>query len=187
MGNERSASDRPKLFLSVRMLVGLAWLWFLAAMVFLTDPGCDFRVFLLVGFSGFFIGIMWLVMTILNRSLIFGTVPKRWLSVPLAGILAQLFLVTDWGITLRVRSCEGQLNSYVASVPAGTDDQTPRWIGLFRIEETVEHDGAVYLYTGHPFIDRAGVAYIPPGTKLAGGIRADRRLHGDWYSFIWKF
>jgi len=85
------------------------------------------------------------------------------------------------------RISEESLQSYVASVPAGAlPDRTRRWVGLFRVEETEEYGGAIYLYTSHGFLDRHGIAFLPPGTTPAPRMSV-RHLFGPWYNFTWRF
>ena len=109
------------------------------------------------------------------------------MAVPTAGALGFALAVTDWGLALRVALCEGTLCSYVDGVlPGAKPDRTPRWVGLFRVEETQEYGGAVYLYTSRSFLNRHGVAYIPPGGNPAPRIGV-HHLYGSWYSFVWRF
>src|SRR5262249_46520297 len=112
---------------------------------------------------------------------------RRWLTVPLVGALGVLIILkAEWILMAQVKLSEGRLRSYVASVAPGTIDQTSRWVGLIRIEETEGYEGAVYLYTGTIFLNRVGVAYMPEGTQPAGRIRVDH-LYGPWYWFEWRF
>jgi hypothetical protein len=95
--------------------------------------------------------------------------------------------VTDLGLTLRVALCEAALRDYAAKVSAeGVRDEPPRWVGLFQVEEATVFDRGVYLYTSWSFLNRHGVAHLPPGSKPAPRTSL-RHLYGSWYSFEWRF
>jgi hypothetical protein len=110
----------------------------------------------------------------LNWAILWKSARKRWLSVPLAGALGLVFVINSHWLLM------------MGGIAPGTDDRKPRWVGLMRVQETEECEGGVYLYTGNEFLDRVGVAYLPPGTQPAGRIRVDH-LYGPWYSFVWHF
>src|SRR6266550_5211472 len=117
-----------------RPVVAAAWLWLLAGLPFFTNAACNFEALVLLGGTGLLIGIAWLIVT-------FSWSPPlrswSWLSVPFAGLVGVLLLVTDWGFALRVVLSEDALSHYVASVPPGEkSDRTPRRVGLFWVDET---------------------------------------------------
>jgi hypothetical protein len=81
------------------------------------------------------------------------------------------------------------LEDYARSVPPGTSESMhdPRWVGLFLVDGTEEHQGAVVLYTSHSWINRHGVMYDPSGAQRPPKFRNVAPLVGDWYRFEWKF
>jgi hypothetical protein len=179
-------SSRWFTFVEIVLTVA-AWGWLVAALPFLSDAACNTFVELGLLASGALIGLAWVVLTALRLSLLPGSFRWQWLSVPLAGILGFALLVTDWDLAVRVALSESALRRHVESVPPDApSDETQRWIGLFHVEETEEYDGAVYLFTCQSFINRHGVAYIPPGSKVAPRMRVSH-LYGSWYSFEWRF
>jgi hypothetical protein len=61
-------------------------------------------------------------------------------------------------------------------------------VGLFQIDRLDKSPGAFALYTSdYGLFDRAGVAYVPPGSQPPSGVRIIHHLYGDWYRFWWKF
>jgi hypothetical protein len=162
-------------------------LWLLAAVPFLTNPG-DLAP-LLFAAAGLLIGLAWLCVLLIPPHL-----PRsageacRWASVPLAGLLG-LAAVSGPGLMLRVALCERQLTAYVAGVPPGTGGiHPPKRVGLFSVDETEEYQGIVLLYTDSGFLDRFGVAYVPPGKGPPQVFKVRfSHLYGPWYRFRWKF
>jgi hypothetical protein len=178
---------RPGLPMALRLFVVLAWLWFLLAIPFVTDAACRFDAFLLLAWSGGLIGFVWLVVTLVYPALLKRPTRLRWLSVPLAGLLVVVLMVTGWGLLVRVFLCEGSLQDSVANVPANSEaDWSPRRVGLFWVEDVKEYDGGVYLFTTQSFVSRHGVAHIPDGIQVAPRVSV-RHLYGSWYSFEWRF
>jgi hypothetical protein len=60
-------------------------------------------------------------------------------------------------------------------------------VGLFLVEGIEEFQGAIFLYTSNGFINRYGIAYVPPGTELPPRRFLIKNLSGNWYSFGWRF
>jgi hypothetical protein len=61
-------------------------------------------------------------------------------------------------------------------------------VGLFLVDGTENRGGAVFLYTSTGWLNRHGVACIPPGLESRYFER--RRtwpLLGPWHTFEWKF
>jgi hypothetical protein len=103
------------------------------------------------------------------------------------GVLGCALLVTDRGLALRVVLSEAALSEYAgAVVAAGVTDGRPGRVGLFWVDEVSVYDGGVYFYTTWSFLNRHGVAYLPPGTAPAPRISV-QQLYGPWYSFEWRF
>jgi hypothetical protein len=173
-----------RLPLSAWLLVCAGWVWFLFAVVYFTDAACSFTAFLAVASSGVFLGFLWMSFSTLVPRLLRRYV---WLSVPFAGALAAGLALTDWGLTLRVALCEAELADYVAKVSAGgLPENAPGRVGLFHVDEVTTYDGGVYFYTSRSFLNRHGVAHLPPGAKSAPRTSVSH-LCGRWYSFEWHF
>jgi hypothetical protein len=173
---------------SVISIIAAAWLWFLAALPFFTDAACDFFVFFVLGFAGVLIGISWLTLTSALPRLRRPPTLWWWLSVPMVGILACVLLASDWPFALRVALSERALQRHVDAFPRDTPpDRVPRWVGLLHVNETEESDGAVFIYTSTSYLNRHGVAHIPPGSNPMLKIVRRQHLYGDWYKFEWKF
>lgn len=171
---------------TVWLVVALAWLWLFGVVVH-SSGNSDFNLFTFLCLAGFLLAIVWIIISSLNWANLWKSARKRWLSVPLAGALGLVFIISsDWLLMARVKLCEDRLSSYVAGIAPGTDDRQTRWVGLMRVQETKECEGGVYLYTGNEFLDRVGLAYLPPGARPAGRIRV-QHLYGPWYSFVWHF
>ena len=112
MGNEMSGP----VLVPACIPIGLTWLWFTLAMICLTDAACFFTTFLALLGSGTAIGFVWVIVTLLCHRL--RTKPSGlWFSIPLAGALAAVLVVTSAGLALRVYLCDGALGEFVASVP----------------------------------------------------------------------
>ena len=110
-----------------------------------------------------------------------------WFSVPFAGALAIGLALTDWGLMLRVALCEAELADYAATVSAeGLPADLPGRVGLFHVDWVTTYDGGVYFYTATSFLNRHGVAHLPPGSKPAPRTFV-RHLYGRWYRFDWLF
>jgi hypothetical protein len=171
---------------AVWVIVGFAWLWFVVAVESFTGAGYYFPILVLLFYGGVTIGVVWVIMSFKNWTILWKSARKRWLSVPLVGVLGFVLAVTQWGFMARTKVSEDRLRTYVEAVRPGTSQRAPQWVGLFRVEETEEYEGAVYLYTGHAFINRVGLAYMPPGAQPPEGIGV-KHLFDDWYTFEWRF
>jgi hypothetical protein len=183
----RNAADRPEPLFSPRLIAAFAWLWLIAGIPFLTDAACNFMLELLLGVSGYTIGVVWVIFSWQRPALLLRPVRAWWLSVPVCGALGLTLLITDWDLALRVALCEDSLGEFVANVqPGAATDLTPHWVGLFYVEQVQEYQGGVYLFTSRSFLNRHGVAHIPPGVGVAPRMRVDH-LYGPWYNFEWRF
>lgn len=175
---------------SYAMLLALmAWLWFLAALPFLTDAACQIFVAAILAILWMILAFTWLCGLFMARSLLRSSSAwKWWLSAGLAGLLGLLMAFTDVGFIARVALSDRALSAYVAAVPAGTENTThsPRLVGLFLVDGTQESDGVVLLYTSTDFLDRHGIAYVPKGVIPPSHLSM-KHLFGQWYSFWWHF
>ena len=171
----------------VRVIVVVSWIWLAAAVPFFSDAGISFGLWLLFAGSGVLLAFAWLNLSIFESGLWQSSTRWWWGSVPIAIALGLFLQITDRDLDLRVSLCEGSLEKYVAGMPVGNSrDRTSRWVGLFHVEETEQFEGAVYLYTTQGFLDRHGIAFIPPGVQAVGRKRV-QHLHGSWYQFTWHF
>jgi hypothetical protein len=169
------------------LLVAFTWLCLLLAVLFLSEPAHNFVAMLFLGASGLVIGTTWLIFTVVKPQLLSSTSRRWWLTVPLAGGLGVVLLITNWGLALRIALCESTLHNHIAGLSAGSNVQRrPERIGLFRFEEVEEYQGSVYFYTGSGFLNRYGLAYIPPGQRPAPWMSV-RHVYGPWYTFEWRF
>jgi hypothetical protein len=168
----------------VRILTVLAWLWLAVALPFLTDAGCDMFVALGLAASWAVLGIIWLVL-----------LPVGWrtgwawlLSAGVAGCLGLVFGLTNLGLVLRVALSESSLAGYAAEVQPDFL-HPPQRVGLFLVDGESTYDGIVFLYTSQGFLNREGLAYVPPGTELPAQIPRHhlRHLYGPWYWACWRF
>jgi hypothetical protein len=187
MHQEMTISDKSKSFLGARCQAVIAWLWLLIAVPFVSEPHHNLFAMLFLGASGFCIGMTWVLYSVTWPQFLSQPSRKWWLSIPLAGSLGVALLFSNYGLALRIMLCENSLREYIATVPPGQPaDGKVQWIGLFRVEEVTEYQGAVYFYTGAGFLDRSGLAYIPPGLLPTPKIRV-HHLYGPWYTFVWRF
>jgi hypothetical protein len=188
MNDEPESPDQPVRLHFGWLLVSAAWSWLLIALLCLTDPAWNLFFFCGLAASGCFLAFAWIVGTIYQPSLLRRPWGPWWLSVPFAGALGLLLVATGWGLALRVALSEASLNDYVTNVQAVLESgREPRWVGLFRVEEAQQYGSAVYLYTGSSFLDRHGIAYVPPGSSAPGRISLDRHIYGPWHAFTWRF
>jgi hypothetical protein len=146
-----------------RLMAAASLLWLLATLPFVTDAGPGFLEPLALGMAGLVIGLAWVIRTAACPPKVWSAEAAWWLSVPASGAIAFGLLATDHGLALRTRLCESRLTGFVAEV-AGQDqaDWTPRWVGLFYVDEVQEYEGGVYLFTSGGFLNRNGIAHIPP-------------------------
>jgi hypothetical protein len=173
-----------RLPLAARVLAGGTWVWLLFAVVHFTDAACSVFAFFDVAATGLVLGFLWISFTALDPWLLRRYV---WLSVPFAGALAVGLALTDWGLVLRVALCEADLADCAATVSAGRlPEDLPGRVGLFHVDWVTRYDGGVYFYTSTSFLNRHGVAHLPPGAKPAPRTSI-RHLYGRWYSFEWFF
>jgi len=179
-------AESTRLPLAARLIIVGGWVWLLLALIYFTDAACQIFLFLAIGVSGIIVGAVWIALSVMWPRLLRRPARKVWLSVPLAGVLG-LLLLSDLGLALRVRLCEGALSEYVAEVSAnGVPAERHQWVGLFKIDDTWVYDGGVYLFTSTSLIDQHGVAHLPPGSKPPSRITVSH-LYGLWFSFKWKF
>ncbi len=196
--NERTGNKVPSVAPSesserghpyARVLAAMTWLWFLAALPFLTDAACNFLMAGVLAISWMILALAWVCALLMRHSLLNSASARRWwLSAGLAGLLGLLLVYTDLGLLLRVALSERELNAYNAAVPSGTRNiiHSNRQVGLFLVDGTEEINGVVVLYTSSSFLDRHGVVFVPDGAIPPSDL-STRHLFGPWYSFRWRF
>jgi hypothetical protein len=169
------------------LLIGAAWIWFIFALIYLTDVACPFGAVGVLGGSGLLLAVGWLFRTAAWPLPLSRVAFLCWLSVPFAGLLGCLLVLTGWGLTLRVMLSEAALSSRAASAIAeGAPDWKPSLVGLFDVDEVQVFDGGVYFYTTWSYLNRHGVARLSPGRALAPRTSV-HHLYGPWYTFTWRF
>lgn len=187
MKQEAVVAERAALPVSAKWIVGCAWLWLLISVLAFTDAACNFLVFLFLFGTGGILAFAWIIVSHLHFMHLSRSRWKRWLSVPLIGILGIFLCLGDWDLGLRVALCEDDLIEFVESVQPGADpDFKARRVGLFFVDHTSESEGVVYLYTSCDYLDRFGIAYVPQGRDIPQ-YRQVKHLHGHWYRFREKF
>jgi hypothetical protein len=164
-------------------MVTLASLWLLAVVPFFSDAACNSFLTLLFLGSGALLGLFWVAVSIGRPSLLRPPAAKWWFMVPIAGLMGLFLLVSDRDLALRVWLCEEVLQNRVDDVNSGNNpERAPGWVGLFHVDDTRCYDGGTYLYTSSSFINRHGVAHVPPGCQPMPRTRI-KQLYGPWYSF----
>ncbi len=174
--------------LYAKLLAVFACLWLLVALPFVTDAACPLFATLGLAIHWLILAFAWLFglwAPFLVRS---SSARRWWLSAGIAGLLGLLLAFTDVGFMFRVALSERALGAYVATVPSGTKNSSHsnRLVGLFLVDGTEENNGAVVLYTSSGFLDRYGIAYVPPGAIPPSGVSV-KHLFGPWYRFKWRF
>jgi hypothetical protein len=179
----------------VLVALGVAGLvWLLAAVVLFTDAGDGGLLSLALIGSGLLLGALWLasIQILLCTQTEQHGPWSRWawawaLAVPLAGALGFALACTDADLALRVWLCEPSLQRHAATT-APYYSPTGEWVGFFQVEELQTAQGSFALYTGtEGMYNRAGIAYVPPGSEPPPGVRIRSHLYGNWYRFWWKF
>jgi hypothetical protein len=174
----------------LRVLGVIASLWVVLAIPFLTDTGYYFlTAFFFLG-SGFLLTLIWLIIVIISRSNIRNWAEVAWCCLTPYALIVALLATTDLALAVRVAISENSLTQYISTVPAGTCAPVPKqFVGLFWVSETQECQGSVVLFTSAcGFMNRSGLAYIPPGSRIPPGKwREVRRVYRNWYRFEWKF
>jgi hypothetical protein len=114
-----------------------------------------------------------------------------WLSAAAAGTLGFLLAVTPVGLMARVALCQRSLERYAGKVlqEGGKEFHQAQLVGLFLVNGEAQERGVALLYTSNGFLNRVGVAYIPPGTEPLPRIPRHHleHLYGPWYRFEWHF
>jgi hypothetical protein len=177
---------------AVRMLSWLAWLWLVAALPFLTDASCNLFVGFALSGTWLLLAVAWLVMPFsMPAFLLQRAARRRWLAAGFAGSLGLILAFTDVGLMIRIALCEASLSGYAAQIPPndGNSLHVPQPVGLFLVNGEENYQGIIFLYTSSAFINREGVAYVPPSTLPPSQLprRRLRHLYGPWYCFTWKF
>jgi hypothetical protein len=113
---------------------------------------------------------------------------RYWLLAGIAVACGSSLGISDFGLKARLAVCEPWLADYVTAVAPGTVRKERVMVCLFRVDETKEYQGAVYLYMGWGFMEREGLVYFPGAGKPPnpGRIRTEH-LYGPWYRFRWRF
>jgi hypothetical protein len=177
-------------WLAVRALACLSWLWLGASLPFLTDASCFIFVEFVLAGTWLLLAVAWLALCV--PSFLLGRTERLWwLAAGAAGCLGLVLAFSDVGLMARIALCEPSLSSYAVQVPPGGGNpmHAAQPAGLFLIDGEENYQGIVFLYTSSAFINREGVAYVPPGTVVPPTIprRRLRHLYGPWYWFSWKF
>jgi hypothetical protein len=114
-----------------------------------------------------------------------------WLSAAVAGGFGIFLSFTTIGLQLRIALSESALTDYALQVVknGGEFSHKPRPVGLFFVDGEEQYEGVVFLYTSQSFINREGVAYVPPGVNAPQQIPRHRLrpLYGPWYICYWLF
>jgi hypothetical protein len=171
-----------------RALAVWAWVWLVFALPFLTDAACNILVGLLLLGSWAVLALAWLVLGLVGLPRSLGS--RWWWASAVAGCLGVVLALTDVGLAARVALSRPWLEDYARQVPRDKRNSShePRWVGLFRVDGTENQGGAVFLYTGTGYLNRYGVAYIPPDERPRDFDKIRTRpLLGPWESFVWKF
>jgi hypothetical protein len=175
------------------ILAALAWFWLGLALPSLTKVSTGMFAGLALAGSWMLLALAWFIAPFIPPSLLRSRSARRWwLSAGFAGFLGLLLAFTDVGVMIRIGLCESSLKSYAAQVAlaGGEFIHDSRPVGLFSVDGE-EHigGGVVFLYTGEHWIDRVGVAYVPPETTPPAQIprRVIRHLYGPWYTCVWRF
>jgi hypothetical protein len=177
----------PRYLWRAWLLIGAAWVWVGLALVYFTDAACPILAFCVLAPAGLLVGTMWTMQTVASPQTLRRPLCFPWLSVPLIGLFGCLLLFTNWGLAVRVAASEPGLTAEARAALAGNKTSAPGdQVGLFRVEELRVAGGGVYFYTGWDYMDRVGVAFLPPGSAPAPRIRI-QPLYGPWYRFTWKF
>src|SRR5262249_33980231 len=168
----------------VRVLTVLAFLWLAVALPFLTDAGCNMFVGLGLAASRAVLGIIWLSFLPVG----WRAGRRWWLSAGGAGCLGLGLGLTHVGLVGRVALSESSLEAYAAEVRPDFL-HPPRRVGLFLVDGESTQAGIVFLYTSQSFLNREGLAYVPPGTELPAQIPRHhlRHLYGPWHWACWRF
>ena len=186
----RQFEDSPGLpILKVFRLIAVAgWLGLLLAVPVVTDAGIDFLVFVFLWSVGPMLPIVYFVAALIShRDFLTVRGCILWLGPPAAGGLIIVLSATGYPLAVRVWLSERSLLAHAADVAAGvTDGNEPQCVGLFHVRETWSRKGADFFYTRSGWLDKEGIAHIPPGTPPISRIRATH-LTGDWYRFTWRF
>jgi hypothetical protein len=175
----------------VLIILGIAGImWLLAAVPLLSDAGDGGFALVILAGSGFLLGFIWFTSVRFYAQVLHPWFwqAKAWVAiVPLVGVIGFVLAYTDADLALRVWLCEPSLRRYaVNTVPHYSP--TGEWVGLFYVDELAASSGAFALYTDtEGLLNRAGIAYVPPGNQPPPGVRIKRRLYGNWYSFWWRF
>jgi hypothetical protein len=138
---------------SLRLLAGFGLLWFLFAIPFVTDAGVNFLAWMLLFYSGAFLGLLWLGITIHWLHALVWRQPERTLGallcslcVPLLGCMAVYLGTSEWPLRLRLAMSEPWMLEYVTreeTAPERFDNHGVRLVGTFLVRTTWHRDGMV--------------------------------------------
>lgn len=173
----------------IRVHAILSGIWLLVAVPFLTDVACDMFVGMALSVVWLVLAVFWLVLPSTSPGM-----TRRdmawWACAANAGCLGLVLAFTDIGLITRIALCESSLIAYASEVASdgGELGHDSRRIGLFWVSGEETYQGAVLLYTSQAFLNREGIAYLPPGTSEPTQIpRRLRHLYGCWYTCVWRF
>lgn len=112
------------------------------------------------------------------------TGPQRWLPLAVAGIImAAVPGMCRYGIpfSLRFALSERALSAAVEDMP---NTNTPRWIGLFQVQQVDHAGGAARLTTGAcGLAARCGIAHEAKGRPQPVEGASYKALSGPWWLF----
>jgi hypothetical protein len=170
-----------------RILATLAVGWFHGVLLFWDAvPVFAGEVFFLM--MGVGLGLAWFILLLTTLGYCSREKVVLVLTIPLVGILGVAGIETDVGLGLRLWLCENQLKQYAANAPPNPQGiHAGERVGLFQVTRMQKSSGAFCLYDNHGFLNRCGIAYVPPGTGPLLGIRMGHRVYGDWYTSWSKF
>lgn len=192
----QSASDGKSITTSkgssaIRGHALLTGLWLLVALPFLTNVSCDVLVGIALSGAWLALAVAWLIVASRPPGLLrSGTGMLWWAFAGGAGCLGLVLGMTNVGLSARIALCESSLSAYASEIGAGGGDlrHEPQRVGLFWVDGEETYGGAVLLYTSQAFLNREGIAYLPPGTTEPTQVpRRLQHLYGPWYTCVWKF
>lgn len=177
---------------SAGVLALLAWLWLVVALPFLTDASCHFLIGFALAGSWLLLGFIWICFLLSAPDVLrFRSARRWWVLAGSAGCLGLFLAFTKVGLILRIALCETSLSHYASQVMVDGRDfvHAPQRVGLFWIDGEESYQDVVFLYTSQAFLNREGVAYVPPGTTPPEHIprRYLKHLYGPWYWCCWHF
>lgn len=179
----------PRSSRRVRLHAILTGTWLLVALPFLTDAACNMFVGMALSAAWLVLAVAWLVLPI--RPGVTRDDMVWWACAANAGCLGLVLAFTNIGLIARIALSESSLIAHASHVAADGGDflHDQQLVGLFLVDGEESYQGVVLMYTSQGFLNREGIAYVPPGTPVPTQIprRRLRHLFGCWYTCVWKF